>query len=255
MSNPEMPWPDLSDLVTVLAAGESPSSDLDVITAATCRLLSVDAAVLSNAHDAVLAQATPRLSSLGDVPVPPLLGDRLMAMADTRTATVAVVRDLRHVSVADAAVTAELEVADRLGIRAMAHVLLPLVQEDGEGSLTLYSRKPRRWSGEDLGLAGFIGTLTSAFLTSATRLDNERNTVGQLQHALDSRVMIEQAKGVLVASESIGADEAFGRLRDQARRRGVTVRSIAEAVVNNGYRPGPQRSSVPPRPRSPRASG
>ena len=58
VSNPEMPWPDLSDLVTVLAAGESPSGDLDVITAATCRLLSVDAAVLSNAHGAhALAQA------------------------------------------------------------------------------------------------------------------------------------------------------------------------------------------------------
>ncbi|SDK49890.1 ANTAR domain-containing protein [Nocardioides sp. YR527] len=247
-----MPWPDLSDLVTVLAAGESPSSDLDVITAATCRLLSVDGAVLSDAHDAVLSRATPRLSSLGDLPVPPLLGDRLLAIADTRTATVAVVQDLRDVSVTDAVVTAELEVADRLGIRTMAHVVLPLGQEDGEGSLTLYSGQPHHWNEEDLGLAGFIGALTSACLTSATRLAQEKDTVGQLQHALDSRVVIEQAKGVLVASESIGADEAFGRLRDQARRRGVTVRSIAEAVVNNGYRPGPQRSPIPPRPRSPR---
>ena len=255
MSNPETPWPDLSDLVTVLAAGEFPSNDLDVITAAACRLMSVDAAVLSNAHDAVLSRATPRLTSLRDLPAPPLLGDRLIAMADTRTATVAVVQDLRHVSLTDESMRAELEVADSLGIRTMAHVLLPLGQEDGEGGLTLYSQEPHLWTSEDLGLAGFIGALTSACLTSATRLAHEKKAVGQLQHALDSRVIIEQAKGVLVASESIDADEAFGRLRDQARRRGVTVRSIAEAVVNNGYRPGPQRLPMPPQPRSTHASG
>jgi AmiR/NasT family two-component response regulator len=40
----------------------------------------------------------------------------------------------------------------------------------------------------------------------------------QLQRALDARVVIEQAKGALVAREGLSEQEAFERLRRQARR-------------------------------------
>lgn len=57
----------------------------------------------------------------------------------------------------------------------------------------------------------------------------ERNS--QLQTALDSRVVIEQAKGMLAARLGMGVDEAFTILRVAARRNRVKLRALAERVV------------------------
>ena len=53
----------------------------------------------------------------------------------------------------------------------------------------------------------------------------------QLQWALESRVIIEQAKGVLSVLENVGVEEAFGRLRAYARHHNLTLRAVAEGVT------------------------
>lgn len=59
---------------------------------------------------------------------------------------------------------------------------------------------------------------------------------GQLQHALDSRVVVEQAKGILAAGNGIGVEVAFERIRRHARSHHTTVHEVAAAVVNLGLR-------------------
>jgi AmiR/NasT family two-component response regulator len=59
----------------------------------------------------------------------------------------------------------------------------------------------------------------------------------QLQHALDSRVVIEQAKGVLVGKHQLTPDEAFDRIRRHARNHNANLTDIAEAVVGSGLDP------------------
>ncbi len=59
----------------------------------------------------------------------------------------------------------------------------------------------------------------------------------QLQHALDARVVIEQAKGVLVAREGLTEREAFERLRRQARRQRRPVAEVAAEVMATAHRP------------------
>ncbi|MGH9224685.1 MAG: ANTAR domain-containing protein, partial [Acidimicrobiales bacterium] len=53
----------------------------------------------------------------------------------------------------------------------------------------------------------------------------------QLQGALNSRVAIEQAKGVLAERTGVGMHEAFGRLRSYARTHNLKLTALAEAVV------------------------
>ena len=55
----------------------------------------------------------------------------------------------------------------------------------------------------------------------------------QLQTALDSRVVIEQAKGVLAEREGVELDEAFERLRRAARSRRVKLHEHAAEIVNS----------------------
>jgi GAF domain-containing protein len=54
----------------------------------------------------------------------------------------------------------------------------------------------------------------------------------QLQHALSSRVLIEQAKGVLAFTHDANMDEAFVLLRTYARNAGVPLADVAERIVN-----------------------
>ena len=53
----------------------------------------------------------------------------------------------------------------------------------------------------------------------------------QLQAALDSRIVIEQAKGILAERESITPDAAFQRLRREARARRVRLHDLAVGIV------------------------
>ncbi len=53
----------------------------------------------------------------------------------------------------------------------------------------------------------------------------------QLQTALDSRVVIEQAKGILAERESLSLDEAFDKMRREARSKRVKLRDLAAVIV------------------------
>ena len=64
---------------------------------------------------------------------------------------------------------------------------------------------------------------------------SERNR--QLEQALESRVLIEQAKGVLAERLGIPPQDAFELMRSAARRTRVTIRELAHEVVTTRQTP------------------
>jgi AmiR/NasT family two-component response regulator len=87
--------------------------------------------------------------------------------------------------------------------------------------------------------AGVVASL----LGSAVAAHASSRLATQLQTALDSRVLIEQAKGVLMASEKVDAQTAFNRLRRQARNTRRPVPEVAREIIDsvwpssNNHRP------------------
>jgi AmiR/NasT family two-component response regulator len=59
----------------------------------------------------------------------------------------------------------------------------------------------------------------------------------QLEHALESRVVIEQAKGVLAERYDVGVDVAFELLRRAARSNRIRLRALADRVVSDRETP------------------
>ena len=59
----------------------------------------------------------------------------------------------------------------------------------------------------------------------------------QLQRALNSRVLIEQAKGVLLALTNVTVDEAFGLMRGHSRRNRIPLREVAAGVIDRSITP------------------
>jgi response regulator NasT len=54
-----------------------------------------------------------------------------------------------------------------------------------------------------------------------------------LQAAFKRRVVIEQAKGILMARHAISADDAFAMLREHSQRSGEKVTGVAAAILNS----------------------
>jgi AmiR/NasT family two-component response regulator len=63
------------------------------------------------------------------------------------------------------------------------------------------------------------------------QIDGLVDRTAQLHVALESRVVIEQAKGVLAERHGITTEQAFERLRAAARRRRIPLRRLAATIV------------------------
>ena len=72
-------------------------------------------------------------------------------------------------------------------------------------------------------------------LLSVTEATTERRA--QLEHALESRIVIEQAKGILAERFAIGIDGAFVLLRRTARSNRMRLRDLAVRVVSSRTTP------------------
>ena len=150
------------------------------------------------------------------------------------------VRTLAPVTVSDLASKVEhwpdyCSQARLVGVVAVAGI--PIHNTSLAGSINPYDTKVRSWSDEDLTIAGVFADIAAAYVANASKLDQERRTNEQLQRALDSRIIIEQAKGIIANHHGIGVDQAFGRLRKHANDHNATLRATAQAVINLGLRP------------------
>ncbi|MEW2387053.1 ANTAR domain-containing protein [Streptomyces venezuelae] len=116
------------------------------------------------------------------------------------------------------------------GITCMAAVPLRTVQHP-LGALNLLStgRVPTR---EDLCLAQALAEATGICLQHRQTMLAKDEIIGQLETALESRIVIEQAKGVLVSRLGIDADEALARLRGHARARRQKLTELAAEIAH-----------------------
>ncbi len=99
------------------------------------------------------------------------------------------------------------------------------------GTLNLFISEPRPLSDADVSVAQALAHAATIAILQDGAARGARTTVGQFRHALNSRVTIEQAKGILSEREGITTDEAFARLRAAARKHHLKLSGLAASVV------------------------
>jgi signal transduction protein with GAF and PtsI domain len=104
------------------------------------------------------------------------------------------------------------------------------------GTLDVYATQPRAWSPGEVEALGAFAMVTAELVSTGVELANREVEVAQLRQALASRVWIEQAKGVLVATEGVGPDQAFQQLRKRARSSSRKLADLAQEVVQDAQR-------------------
>jgi GAF domain-containing protein len=99
------------------------------------------------------------------------------------------------------------------------------------GCLNLFMSEPVGLSDAEIALAQALADVASIAMVQdqATRQAAVRE--GHLQHALTSRIVIEQAKGMLAERTGVDMDEAFHRLRKFARDNNRGLTEVAESMV------------------------
>jgi transcriptional regulator with GAF, ATPase, and Fis domain len=99
------------------------------------------------------------------------------------------------------------------------------------GALNIFSKQVLRLEPTDLKIAQALAELGTVAVLHRQAVTRAEEVAGQLQKALSSRVIIEQAKGKLSEQGNIDTGEAFAVLRGFARRHQRQLSATARAVV------------------------
>jgi GAF domain-containing protein len=117
------------------------------------------------------------------------------------------------------------------GISAVLGVPIEL-QGGPIGTLNVYSVRPHEWdSGEEEAITAYA-RVAATVLGTAVNAEVKDTVAKQLQRALEHRVLIEQAKGILMERHGIDARTAFERLRRQARSRQERLTDLARRMID-----------------------
>ncbi len=116
------------------------------------------------------------------------------------------------------------------------------------GALNLFQTEPEGIDRESVGAAqAFADIATIAILQYRATLESHV-IMDQLNTALNTRVVIEQAKGIVAEHEQFDMEQAFGALRGHARNNNLRLADVAAAVVNGTLNSSALRPSVHARP-------
>jgi GAF domain-containing protein len=100
------------------------------------------------------------------------------------------------------------------------------------GTMNLFGNRREPLSDRDAALAQALADVATIGILQDRLVKESTIIAEQLHAALDSRIVIEQAKGTIANALSIDMDEAFGVLRSHARNNNLTIRFVAEEISN-----------------------
>ena len=122
------------------------------------------------------------------------------------------------------------------GVASYLSAPLP-VDEEFAGSLNLYSTQAHGFGDLDEALLLLYTTAAAAAIANARRYAQARDLAMQLSQALDSRAVIDQARGILMATHGIDAHQAFALLAKESQNTNVKLREVAARLVESTGRP------------------
>ena len=125
--------------------------------------------------------------------------------------------------------------AARRGLLAVLASPIPY-SDQAVGVVTVFAFGRHEWTEAEREAIVAFTELVAMLVLNAMEARDRSRLAGELQVALDSRVAIEQAKGVLVGRHGLTTRQAFERLRRQARDQRRPLAEVARDVVSAAER-------------------
>jgi GAF domain-containing protein len=118
-----------------------------------------------------------------------------------------------------------------VGIHSSMSMGLP-IQENVGGALNIYAVKPDTFDRDAIILAQTFAGYAAVALANAHLYDVTATLAQHMQAAMESRAVIEQAKGIIMGERRCTADEAFRILSKLSQDSNRKVRDVAAALVD-----------------------
>jgi len=115
------------------------------------------------------------------------------------------------------------------------HALPMRLRTDVIGALNIFLARPGQLTDADIALGQGLADIATIGLLQE-RTSQERNVLAeQLQGALNSRILIEQAKGMYSERHGVEVTDAFSIIRQHARNSGQPLLAVAAQVVDGTF--------------------
>ena len=105
------------------------------------------------------------------------------------------------------------------------------LRDDTIGTLNLFRESTGAMNPGDVAIARGLADIATIGILHERYVRESDLAREQLQHALNSRVIIEQAKGVIAQLHGVDMDAAFRTLREYSRNNNIALRDVADLVV------------------------
>ncbi len=105
------------------------------------------------------------------------------------------------------------------------------IHEQVTGALNVYATKPEAFDSDAVILGQTFAGYAAVALANAHLYDTQATLAQQMQAAMQSRAVIEQAKGIIMGSRRCTADDAFALLTKLSQDTNRKLRDVAAAVV------------------------
>jgi transcriptional regulator with GAF, ATPase, and Fis domain len=115
---------------------------------------------------------------------------------------------------------------------ASVHALPMRLRTDVIGALNLFDTQPGALDQDTIRLGQALTDVATIGLLQARAIRDRETLAEQLQTALNSRIVIEQAKGVIAERRHLDMDQSFSLLRGTARTSNRRLSELARAVVD-----------------------
>ena len=115
---------------------------------------------------------------------------------------------------------------------ASVHALPMRLRTDIIGALNLFGSRPGALDQDTLRLGQALADVATIGLLQARAIHHRETVAEQLQTALNSRIIIEQAKGVIAERRQLDMEQSFTLLRGTARTNNRRLSELARAVVD-----------------------
>lgn len=112
------------------------------------------------------------------------------------------------------------------------HALPMRLRDDVIGTLNLFGSRPGPLDEADARVGQALADVATIAILQERAIRHQELLAEQLQHALTSRVVIEQAKGILAERGNLDMDQAFDRLRRHARNTNTRLTDLARGIVD-----------------------
>lgn len=213
----------LRDITRAISAAFSLDKTLSLITTKTARVMDMDSCsiyLLDEKREFLVLKATTGLA-------PESVGHARLAWGEGLTGYA--VEMGKPIAAADASSDPRFKFLPETNETKFQSLLaVPLVTRGKViGAINVQTRAGHAYSQDEIELLSIIADVAAGELEKGMLYEE----VGGLREALETRKLVERAKGILMKRYGIGEQEAFERIHNQSRSSRKTMRELSEAII------------------------